>query len=202
MYSSPPFHPTHGHRLRALATPCPGCLSARAASLIGCLIMTLVYAGWTMVLYNVSLNRFRQFSSRGKEESDASCGVETGLHDSGFGPSVDCSHRVRRTRSFDPIQHLHESLLRDHDPSLSGRSRDLGVPAARRGKVAQPGHLGRLALHVGLWRLWIDQLCRVGRLSGEFLHGRSLRHKSTYVATDHGSRTYIRPETLMHRAQV
>ncbi|GAA5965761.1 hypothetical protein JCM8115_000917 [Rhodotorula mucilaginosa] len=52
MDPSPPFPPTPSHRLRALPSPCPGCLSARAASLIGCLIMTLVYAGWTMVMYN------------------------------------------------------------------------------------------------------------------------------------------------------
>lgn len=190
MYSSPPFPPTPGHRLRGLPTPCPGCLSARAASLIGCLVMTLIYASWTMVMYNVSLIRSRPFSSWEEEESDASCGVETGLRDGGFGSGFDCARRVRRTRSFDPIQHLHESLLRDHDPSLPRRARDLGVPAARRGEMAQPRHLGRLALHMGLWRLWLDQLCRVGRLSCDFLHGRSVRHESRDAATDHDFCTY------------
>jgi hypothetical protein len=190
MDPSPPFPPTPSHRLRALPSPCPGCLSARAASLIGCLIMTLVYAGWTMVMYNVSLIRSRQSSGRGEEETDASCGVETGLCDGSFGSGFDCSRRLRRARSFDPVQYLHESLLRHHDPSLPGRPRDLGVPAARRGEMAQPRHLGRLALHVGLWRLWLDLLCRVGRLSREFLHGRSLRHESRDAATDHDFGTY------------
>ncbi|GAA5979283.1 hypothetical protein JCM10908_002866 [Rhodotorula pacifica] len=51
MSYTPPFPPTAGHRLRALPSPCPGCLSPRAASVIGCLIMTLLYAAWTTILY-------------------------------------------------------------------------------------------------------------------------------------------------------
>ncbi|GAA5878612.1 hypothetical protein JCM3774_004082 [Rhodotorula dairenensis] len=41
----------HGHRERGLPSPCPSCLSPRTASAVGCLAMTLIYAAWTVILY-------------------------------------------------------------------------------------------------------------------------------------------------------